>query len=138
MDRLFDRGFSRPWRLVTWENGENAFPVDLSETEEEVVVKASLPGVKSEDIQISVTGDTLTVKGEAQADQEEKQQNFYRRERRFGTFQRSFTLPAKVDADQAQASFENGVLTLQLPKVPEVRPKTIEVKAKPTLEAGNN
>jgi HSP20 family protein len=123
---------------VTWENGESAFPVDLSETEEEVVVKDSLPGVKSDDIQISVTGDTLTVKGETQADQEDKQQNFYRRERRFGAFQRSFTLPAKVDADQARASFENGVLTLQLPKVPEVRPKTIEVKPKPTLEAGKN
>jgi HSP20 family protein len=138
MDRLFDRGFSRPWRLVTWENGEGAFPVDLSETEEEVIVKASLPGVKNEDLQISVTGDTLTIKGETQSDQEDKGHSFYRRERRFGTFQRSFALPAKVDADQADASFENGVLTLHLPKIPEVRPKTIEVKAKPTLEGGDN
>jgi HSP20 family protein len=138
MDRLFDRGFSRPWRLMTWENSENAFPVELSGTEEEVIVKASLPSVKSEDLQISVTGDTLIIKGETQSDQEEKQQDFYRRERRFGAFQRSFTLPSKVDADQAQASFDNGVVTLQLPKVPEVRPKTIQVKAKPTLEADQN
>lgn len=133
MDRLFERGFSRPWRLLGWE-GEILFPVDLYETNDEVVVKASLPGVKPEDVEISVTGDTLTIKGEHKEEHEEKNANYYRREHRYGAYQRALTLPAKVDADKADASFENGVLHLRLPKVPEVRPKTIPVKAKQTIE----
>jgi HSP20 family protein len=134
MDRLFDRGFSRPWRLLTWETGDGLFPVDLYETDDEVVVKASLPGVKPEEVQISVTGDTLTVKGETREEHEEKQPNYYRQERRYGTFSRTLSLPVKVDADKAKAEFENGVLELRLPKVPEVRPKTIEVKTRGVIE----
>ena len=134
MDRLFDRGFSRPWRLLTWENGQGFFPVDLYETDDEVVVTASLPGVKPEEVQISVTGDTLTVKGETKDEHEEKQPSYYRKERRCGAFQRSLTLPVAVDADQADATFEQGVLSLRLPKVAEVRPKTIAVKTNGVVE----
>lgn len=134
MDRLFERGFSRPWRLLTWETGEGFFPVDLYETDDEVVVKASLPGVKPEQVQISVTGDTLTIRAETKEEQEERKPNYYRQERRYGAFQRALTLPVQVDADKAEAAFENGVLDLRLPKVPEVRPKTIEVKAKDVIE----
>lgn len=134
MDRLFDRGFSRPWRLLTWDAGEGVFPVDVYETDEEVVVKASLPGVKPDDVDISVTGDTLTIKGESKEEHEEKKPNYYRQERRYGTFQRALTLPVRVDADKASATFEHGVLALRLPKVPEVRPKTIAVKPKGVIE----
>ena len=130
MDRLFERGFSRPWRLLTWDMGEGFFPVDLYETDDEVVVNASLPGVKAEDVEIAVTGDTLTIKGETREEHEEKKPNYYRQERRYGAFQRVLTLPVRVDADKADATFEQGVLNLRLPKVPEVRPKTIEVKPK--------
>ena len=134
MDRLFERGFSRPWRLLTWDMGEGFFPVDLYETDNEVVVKASLPGVKAEDVEIAVTGDTLTIKGETKEEHEEKKPNYYRQERRYGAFQRVLTLPVRVDADKADATFEQGVLNLRLPKVPEVRPKTIEVKPKGVIE----
>jgi len=131
MDRMFDRGVVRPWRLVNWDPTADGFvPVDLYETDDEVVVKASLPGVKSDDVHISVTGDHLTIKGETREEKEETGKEFYRKERRYGSFQRVLTLPSSVVADQAKADFEDGVLELHLPKVPEVRPKTIEVKAK--------
>ncbi len=134
MDSLFDRGFSRPWRLLNWENGEGLFPVDLYETENEVVVRASLPGVKPDDVSISVTGGTLTIKGEVKQEEEEKKHEYYRRERRYGTFQRAFTLPVRVESEKAEATFEDGVLDLRLPKAAEMRPKTIEVKTKGVLE----
>ena len=134
MDRLFERGFNRPWRMLTWDVGEGFFPVDVYETDEDVVVKASLPGVKQEDVHISVTGDTLTIKGETKEEREEETPNYYRQERHYGAVQRSLTLPVRVDADKADATFENGVLSLRLPKAPEVRPKTIELKAKGIIE----
>ena len=134
MDRLFERGFSRPWRLITWDTGNGFFPVDLYETDEEVVVKASMPGAKPEDVQISVTGETLTIKTETREEGEEKKPNYYRQEHHYGAMQRVLTLPVRVDADKAHAEFENGVLTLRLPKVAEVRAKTIEVKPKGVIE----
>src|SRR3989304_2950123 len=88
--------------------GEDFFPVDLYETDDEVVVKASLPGVKAEDVEIAVTGDTLTIKGETREEHEEKKPNYYRQERRYGAFQRVLTLPVRVDADKADATFEQG------------------------------
>jgi HSP20 family protein len=135
MDRLFERGFSQPWRLIAWENGEATFPVDLLETDEEIVVKASLPGVKPEEVAISVTGDTLTIKGETKSEHEEKKPNYYRKELRQGSCHRALTLPVRVEADKADAVFEHGVLTLHLPKAAEMRPKTIEVKAKSVIES---
>lgn len=129
MDRLFERGFSRPWRVLTYGEAQGVFPVDFYETDEDVVVKASLPGVKPDEVDISVTGDTLTIKGEHKEEHKEKNANFYRKERRYGSLQRALTLPAKVDADKAEATFEHGELNLRLPKVAEVRPKTIAVKA---------
>jgi HSP20 family protein len=134
MDRLFDRGVSRPWRLMTWDTGEGFFPVDLYETDDDVVVKASLPGVRPEEVQISVTGDTLSIKAETKEEHEEKTPNYYRKERHYGAMQRVLTLPVRVNADQANAEFDTGVLTLRLPKAPEVRAKTIEVKPKGVIE----
>ena len=134
MDRLFERGFSRPWRLLTWEIGEGSFPVDLYETDEDVVIKASLPGVRSEDVHISITGDAVTIKAETKEEHEERKPNYYRQERHYGSFQRVLGLPVPVDADKAEATFENGVVNLRLPKAAEVRPKTIEVKPKGVID----
>ena len=134
MDRMFYRGFTRPWRVVRWESAEAQPPVDLYETDDAVTVTAALPGVKAEDIDISITGTTLTIKGETKDENEEKDQNYYRQERRYGAFQRVITLPVKVEADKASATFEDGVLTLELPKAAEVKAQTIEVKPKTVVE----
>lgn len=132
VDRLFDD--VRPWRLLNLsENGDGFFPVDILETADDVVVKASMPGVSPDDIDISVTGQVLTLKGEVKADEEEKGQNYYRRERRTGTFVRQLSLPAEVDSSRADAVFENGVLRLALPKAEAMKPKTIKVQAKPMI-----
>jgi len=135
MDRMFDD--VRPFRAFAGNGGteQGFFPVDLLETGDEIVVKASLPGVKPEDIDISVTGQVLTLKGESKDEKEEKAENYYRRERRHGTFVRQFSLPSEVDSDKASATFEHGVLRLTLPKADAAKPKTIKVEAKPILEA---
>lgn len=136
-DRIFDD--VRPMRaLATLNGGDGYFPIDLLETGDEVVVKASLPGVKPEDIDISVTGQLLTIKGEAREEHEEKAQNFYRRERRSGTFVRQLTLPSEVDSAKANAAFEHGVLRLTLPKADAAKPRTIKVQANGVLEGAKS
>lgn len=133
LDRLFDE--TRPWRVFSAGNGSDAyFPVDLYETGDEVVVKASLPGVKPEDIEVSVVGNLLTLKGESKDEHEEKSQNYYRHERRSGTFVRQLQLPSDVDSDKANATFEHGVLRLSLPKAESMKPKQIKVNAAPAIE----
>ncbi|HYM16346.1 MAG TPA: Hsp20/alpha crystallin family protein [Dehalococcoidia bacterium] len=133
MDRIFDD--ARPWRAFSLNGGDAFFPVDLYETNDEVVVKASLPGVRPEDIEISVTGQVITIKGETKEEHEDKSQNYYRHERRSGTFMRQLQLPSEVDSGKAAASFEHGVLRLALPKAEAVKPKTIKVQATPAIEA---
>ncbi len=133
MDRLFDE--TRPWRFAGFGNGNDAgyFPLDIYETNDDVVVEASLPGVKPDDIDISVTGQVLTLKGESREEHEEKAQSFYRHERRHGSFVRQISLPSEVESDKATAEFEHGVLKLQLPKAEAMKPKTIKVNAKPVI-----
>ena len=137
IDRVFDRGYARPWRVVTWENGGSLFPVDVADTEDSVAVTASLPGVKAEDIDISITGTTLTIKGETKSEEDADEPNYYRKERRFGSFERLLKLPVKVEADKAQATFEDGVLKIELPKASDVKPQTIEVKTKKTAASAS-
>jgi HSP20 family protein len=128
MSRLFEDSFVRtPW-TAPLDGGTLA--VDVVETKDDVIVKASVPGVKPEDIDISLSGDMLTIKGEFKAEQKTEGTNFVRQERRYGAFERTLGLPTQVAADKAKAEFDNGVLTLTLPKVEEVKPKTIKVKAK--------
>jgi len=127
MDRLFDDAFTRP----VFANGGAAIPaVDLYQTEEEVVLKAALPGLKADDVQISVENGVLTLRGEFKAQNEQKETTYYLREQRYGSFERSITLPVDVQTEKAQADFEHGVLTITLPKAESVRPKTISIKAK--------
>jgi HSP20 family protein len=130
MHRLFDEGFSRPWRLIGSESGqpaERAFPVEVSETDEAIDVKASLPGVKPDEVEVSVQNDVLTVRGEHREQTTEDKKDYYRREIRYGSFHRSLALPTRVDADKAEAKFENGILSLHLPKSESIRPKQIKV-----------
>jgi len=128
MDRLFEESFVRPSRLLGAATG--VVPIDMYQQDGNVVVKAPLPGVKPEDIDISVIGDTLTIKGEPKQEQEVKEENVIRRERRFGAFSRTVSLPSPVDTSKAAATFENGVLTLTMPIAEEAKPKSIKVKAK--------
>jgi len=133
MDRLFEGGFVRPSRV--WpelERGE--LTVDMYQTTNDVVVKATLPGVKPEEVDISITGDILTIKGEHKGEQEIKQEDYFYKERRYGAFSRSLQIPGQVKSDKAEAVFENGVLTLTLPKTEEVKPRQIKVKAKGMIE----
>ncbi len=104
-------------------------PVDISEQENEYLVHVELPGVDKNDVKINVANSILTIKGEKKTVREEKGKN-HRVERSYGTFQRSFTLPTSIKADKIEASYENGVLLVTLPKVEEAKPKEIEVKVK--------
>jgi HSP20 family protein len=130
MDRLFEESFVRPRSGWPAPIEAEALAVDMYETDDAVVVKTAIPGVKPEDIDISLTGDTLTIKGETKSEEEVKEETYVRREMRCGSFARTLAVPAPVVADKAQAEFENGVLTLTLPKAEEVKPKAIQVKAK--------
>ena len=129
MDRLFDDAFTRP--LSVRDGWSMASPaIDMYQTDNEVVVKASIPGIKAEEVQINVTGDILTLKGEARQEEDRKERSWHIREQRFGSFERSIVLPTDVKSDQAEAVFENGILTITLPKADEVKPKTINIKVK--------
>lgn len=132
MDRLFQESFIRPSSRMLGREG--AFPLDVYETDNEFVVKASLPGMKPEDVEITMTGDLLTIKGETKVEEEVKQDNYYLQERKYGSFVRSVTIPVPVKADKADARFENGILTLTLPKAEEVKPRTIRVKGHEATE----
>jgi len=130
MDRLFEESFVQS--RVGWPAsvGMEALAVDMYETDDAIIVKTAVPGVKPEDLDVSIVGDTLTIRGETKAEGEIKKENYIRRERRCGSFCRSLTVPLSVMADEAEAEFENGILTLTLPKAEEVKPKAIKVKAK--------
>ena len=129
MDRLFDDAFTRP--LSVRDGWSMASPaIDMYQTDNDVVVKASIPGIKAEEVQINITGDILTLKGEARQEEDRKERSWHIREQRFGSFERSIVLPTDVKSDQAEAVFENGILTITLPKADEVKPKTINIKAK--------
>ena len=128
MDRLFDDAFTRPLSIAG--NGWAVPAVDMYQTDNEVVVKAALPGMKAEDVQLNVTGEVLTIKGEIKQKEEVKEKAYHLREQRWGMFERSVILPTEVVADKAKADFENGILTITLPKAEEAKPKTISIKAK--------
>jgi len=128
MDRLFDDAFTRPISLR--DGGWSSPAIDMYQTDDEVVVKAALPGFKADEVQINVTGDVLVLRGEMKHEEEKKDLAWHIREQRWGSFERSIALPTDVRADKSNADFENGILTITLPKAEEVKPKTITVKAK--------
>ena len=127
MDHLFDDAFTRP---LTIRDGWSAPAIDMYQTDDEIVVKASLPGVKADDVQINVSGEVLTIKGESKQMEEKNEKSWHMREQRWGSFERSVALPTEVVSDKAKAEFENGILVITLPKAEELKPKTISIKAK--------
>lgn len=128
MDRLFEDGSVMPLRLASvFANGLTP-AVDVYETTNEVVVKAPLPGVKPEQLDINITDNTVTIKGETKTEQKNEQGNYLRKECHYGSFARSLTLRAGLETDKAEASLESGILTLTIPKAEEAKPKVIKVK----------
>ena len=131
MDRLFEDSFVSPLSMRTF-NGDAPGPaLDVHETGDEIVVTAALPGVKAEDVDITITGQTLSIRGEFKADEKVNREQYLYRERRHGTFHRQLQLPVRVQGERAAATFEDGVLTLTIPKAEEVKPRQIEVKPAP-------
>ena len=130
MDRRFEESFVRPsGELPTLAGREQTLALDVYETDDSLVVEASLPGLNPDEVDISIVGNSLTIKGEHEEQQEKKEEGkYYCRERRYGAFQRSVGLPVEVNADKAEATFEYGVLKLTLPKAEAVKPRKITVK----------
>ena len=134
MDRLFEESFVRPSPVLGLLGEETRLPVDMYQTAGKVVVKAVLPGVKPEEVEITIAGDTLTIKGETKTEEEVKREDYLYQERRYGAFTRSITLPAALKSEKAEATFDDGVLTLSIPRAEEAKPKTITVKTKGVIE----
>jgi HSP20 family protein len=132
IERNFGDFFGRPavWRRIPMMEMGWSPAVEVFEKEDKYIVKAELPGVKEEDMDVSVEGETLTIKGEKKSESEVKEDDYYRCERSYGSFYRSIALPATVDAKKIEASFEDGVLEVILPKAVEVKPKKITVSTK--------
>ena len=130
MDRLFEESFVGPRRRELPPAAEGTLALDIYQTDDATVIKSSVPGLKPEEIDISITGNTLTISGESKEEEEVKEENYIRRERRYGSFSRSVVLPEGLEPDKAEASFDDGVLTLIIPKAPESKPKIIKVTGK--------
>jgi HSP20 family protein len=135
MNRVFEESFVRPYRSSSGGNGSMAMarlPIDLYETDEQLVLMARLPGVNPEDVEITVNNEELTIKAELRSDaalDEAKEWSWYRHELYHGPMGRRIALPVAVQADKAEATFRNGELTLVLPKAEEVKPRSIKVQA---------
>lgn len=129
MDSLFDK-FINQRPLFSSLRDEWLPSVDISETKDSVVVKAELPGVDTKDINVSITGGILTVKGEKKDEKEEKDEHRHYVERYHGSFQRSFQLPAEVKTDKIDATFDKGVLKIKLPKTEQAKKREIEITVK--------
>ena len=129
MDKLWDRSLGEtPFGRTFPEMWSPS--VDIAETKDNFVVKAELPGLEAKDVNVSISGDILTIKGEKKAEEEEKDEHYHRIERYSGSFQRVFQLSSGVKADKIEANFDKGVLKVTLPKVEEAKKKEIEVKVK--------
>lgn len=124
MDRMMPRNFfDDEWlRPITWD-----LALDVAELENEFIVKASVPGINPDDLEITYNNNVLSIKGETKADKEIAEENYHLRERRMGSFCRSISLPSTVKADAISANYDAGVLTLHLPKAEEARPKRIQI-----------
>lgn len=125
MDRLFEESFVNP---RTWQLGdEQPVPVDVYASDDEFVVQAILPGIKPEDVEITVEGTTLTISGDTTVTAEDKEGSLLLQEIRRGRFMRTLSLPAGLEPDKAKATFEDGVLTLRIPKAEQLKPRQIKI-----------
>lgn len=135
MDRMMEDFFGRrmrPWWPDRWFKGEEldvrAPALDLYEEKDDIVVKAELPGIEKDNIEVNLTDHTLTIKGEKKKEEEIKEENYYRAERSYGSFLRTIELPKDVHSDKVKASFKNGILEVRVPKTEEAKAKEIKVK----------
>ena len=128
MDSLFENALITPFGGGQQSSQSAYLPLDVTENDDSFVVKASLPGVNPEDMEITVNGDVLTIKGEIKQEQDNQNERYHVRERRWGTFARSVSLPTQVKTDAVEAEYRNGVLMLTLPKADDVKPKRIAIK----------
>jgi len=140
MERYFEDIFGRPllpavWRRIPAVEMGWAPAIEVFEKKDRFVVKAEIPGMKEEDIDVSVEGDILTIKGERKAESEVKEEDYYLCERSYGSFSRSVALPSSVDAKKIEANYEDGVLEVSLPKAPEVKAKKVAVTARKSAAA---
>jgi HSP20 family protein len=130
MNQLFNQAFGRSEGFGFEQpltSGTLLPPVDISEDDHNITLKAEIPGVKVEDVAVTLEDNVLTITGERKFKEEENKENFHRIERRYGKFTRSFTLPAGIDAENVKAAFEDGVLNITLPKREEFKPKQIMI-----------
>lgn len=128
IDRLFEDAFNAP--VGKWErNTVWGFPLDVTENNDTFMVKAAVPGITPDDLDITISDNVLTIKGETHFEETKEDEKIHLQERRFGSFMRSISLPTPVDADSVEATYENGVLTLSIPKAEAVKPKRIAVRA---------
>ncbi len=128
MNRLFEESFIHPAQAGALPAGTAlGFPIDLEDSQDAFALRASLPGFRPEEVDVTVVGDTLTIRAEHRDQQGQENRNYLLRERRVGAVVRTLTLPERVQADQAQARFEDGELLLTLPKAPENRPRQIQI-----------
>jgi HSP20 family protein len=135
MDRMLDDFFgrrTRPWWPERWFRADDMEVkppiVDVFEEKDDIVVKAELPGMEKDNIDVNLTDHRLTIKGEKKKEDEIKEENYYRAERSYGSFLRTLDLPKDVRADKVKASFKNGILEIRMPKTEEARTKEVKVK----------
>ena len=126
-DRLFREAFSPMFGEGEVSTRTWAPPVDIYETDENLVLKAELPGIDPNNVEIRVEDNSLYLKGERKFEKEVKEQNYHRVERSYGTFTRTFSLPSSISADKVVANYKDGILTLTMPKREEAKPKTIKI-----------
>ncbi|MGA1846994.1 Hsp20/alpha crystallin family protein [Deferribacter abyssi] len=126
INKLFDDFFKVP---KTLDDVAKFIPdIDIAETKDAFIIKADLPGLSEKDIEVSLTNNILTIKGERKEEKEEKDKNYYRKERVFGSFLREIQIPKKVQSDKVKAKFKNGVLEIKLPKAEEEKEKTVKIE----------
>ena len=129
MNRLFEQAFD-DGPLTQWQPSANwGLAVDVVENNDAFIVKASVPGMDPDDLDITISDNVLIIKGEYKSDETISEEKYHVRERRYGSFGRSISLPMSVNADEVEASYESGVLTLTVPKAEEVKPRRITIKA---------
>jgi len=138
MDRLFEDSFVNPMSWRTIAGGDSITPaLDVHETPDHIVITAALPGIRPDDVEITMVGQTLTLRGEFKEDEQVQREQYLYRERRYGTFNRTLQLPVRVEGDKAEATFTDGVLTLRVPKAEEVKPRQIRITAGSSQSNGN-
>ncbi|HEX4920574.1 MAG TPA: Hsp20/alpha crystallin family protein [Candidatus Bathyarchaeia archaeon] len=139
MNRMFDNFFGRTTSLMPFEENlsdwEFGPPVDIYEDDQRLAFKVEVPGIDEKDIKVEVENNVLSVHGERKLEKDVKEENFRRMEREYGAFSRSFTLPSTVDPEKIEANYSHGILSIQMPKRAEAKPKQIKVNVPKTLKA---